>query len=537
MHSLVLLLGILLPFSSAQNQIRPISFKPLSTDPPTTNRLNGESYQQDAIATFAGWQYASAWVVSEGNISVRNAAISRRNLAEEAGQWETLVLTDYNQTEDDGHDTISLGISPTDGTIHLGFDQHDNPLRYRISKAGIVLDPTEVQWNSEIFGEVLHALPGLEDIDASLPQPLHFVNITYPRFLRIPPSASTSPDNTTQKPDLLLELRVGRSGLGDDWIYHYFPSTNNSTGTWKLVGKYLTGVQNNAYINGLDFDSSGTLHTTWTYRDFINDTGKDVAVQAGPNGPENNHDLNYAYSTDAGYTWWNTWGQLVADLRSRGNETSAPMGFLDFEAQDEVTDASILPTSPGIVVFGIPKFGGILNQEAQTVDAEGRVHVLNRENGTGTALEGIERWYHYWRGPTLNFTSENDTDCSSASTRTPPWTRAPLPLSLADESINNITRTPTVIGKRGKLIAVNSTLLAILPSNAANSTGLSILGSTAQGNFSATPVRDWTILHEFSEGSKWEPLFDRYRFQDDGVLSLYLVNGTDVGVLDLDLGM
>lgn len=24
-----------------------------------------------------------------------------------------------------------------------------------------------------------------------------------------------------------------------------------------------------------------------TYRDFINDTGKDVAVQAGPNGPEN----------------------------------------------------------------------------------------------------------------------------------------------------------------------------------------------------------------------------------------------------------
>lgn len=30
---------------------------------------------------------------------------------------------------------------------------------------------------------------------------------------------------------------------------------------------------------------------------------------------------------------------------------------------------------------------GILNQEAQTVDSEGRVHVLNRENTTG-----IEQW-------------------------------------------------------------------------------------------------------------------------------------------------
>ena len=24
-----------------------------------------------------------------------------------------------------------------------------------------------------------------------------------------------------------------------------------------------------------------------TYRDFVNDTGQDVAVEAGPNGPEN----------------------------------------------------------------------------------------------------------------------------------------------------------------------------------------------------------------------------------------------------------
>ncbi|EEB97372.1 hypothetical protein MPER_03321 [Moniliophthora perniciosa FA553] len=103
-----------------------------------------------------------------------------------------------------------------------------------------------------------------------------------------------------------------------------------------------------------------------TYRDNINDTGKDVAVQAGPNGPENNHDLSYAYSPNAGFTWHNNWGQKIADMKS---------------------DTPVLPVSAGIVVFGIPKYGGILNQEAQTIDEKGRVHVLNRENTTGT-----EQW-------------------------------------------------------------------------------------------------------------------------------------------------
>ena len=98
-----------------------------------------------------------------------------------------------------------------------------------------------------------------------------------------------------------------------------------------------------------------------------------------------------------------------------------------------------------------------------------------------------------------------------------------------------MTGTPTVIGKRGKLVSPPSkhnepsTLLAILPSNAPNSTALSILKSTATGHF-----RDWEVLWEINEGCGWEPLFDRYRLQD-GVLSLYVVNGTNVQVWDLAL--
>lgn len=121
--------------------------------------------------------------------------------------------------------------------------------------------------------------------------------------------------------------------------------------------------------------------------------------------------------------------------------------------------------------------------------------------------------YHYWRS----------TDAH--------WTRTPLPLPAALPSVNNITGTPTVIGKRGKLVAPHSgLLLAILPSNAPNSSAFSIISSTPQGSF-----RDWRVIWESPDGCVAEPLFDRYRLQDDDVLSLFLVNGTTIQVLDFSL--
>jgi hypothetical protein len=76
----------------------------------------------------------------------------------------------------------------------------------------------------------------------------------------------------------------------------------------------LIAKTDNAYINGLDFSTDGKLHVTWTYRDYVNDDPQKVAVEAGPNGPENNHDLVYAYSEDLGQTWKNTWGQRIANV-------------------------------------------------------------------------------------------------------------------------------------------------------------------------------------------------------------------------------
>ena len=124
--------------------------------------------------------------------------------------------------------------------------------------------------------------------------------------------------------------------------------------------------------------------------------------------------------------------------------------------------------------------------------------------------------YHYWRSTISH------------------WTRTPLPLAPELKSINNVTGTPTVIGKRGKVVAPPQSpyhsILLLLPSNAPNSTALSILRSTAAGHF-----RDWVAVWETESGCGWEPLFDRYRLEEDGVLSVFLVNGTAIQVVDFDV--
>lgn len=82
--------------------LRVLGTTTLGSDPPTVNRLNGESFQQDALVSFNGFQYAVLWTVAPSNISVRHATVSRRPL--QSDHWESLTLTDYDQTEDDGHD-------------------------------------------------------------------------------------------------------------------------------------------------------------------------------------------------------------------------------------------------------------------------------------------------------------------------------------------------------------------------------------------------------------------------------------------------
>jgi hypothetical protein len=251
----------------------------------------------------------------------------------------------------------------------------------------VATNPESVDWGSELFTPTLSSLPGL-----SSPEITGLLSyITYPRFV-------------TRGRDLLFTFRTGKAGLGDDHLCVYTASSSPSyssslddtskdretkTGTGTEVGSYaflgtpLKGVSNNPYIHGLDASADGKrLTMTWVYREFVAYPGWDDPLdtkhktQAGPNSAANNRDICYAWSEDGGVRWRSdpSQGHIIADLDA---------------------GESIRPDAPGIVAFKIPKGSGLINQEAQAVDDERGVHVLNRDCMDG----GVQRWKHYYLDP------------------------------------------------------------------------------------------------------------------------------------------
>ena len=70
--------------------------------------INGLSFQQDAVTSYAGWQYVGYYDAS------RRVCLARRKLPD--GEWQHLRFQDYDFRSDDAHNTISLGVCPKDGT-------------------------------------------------------------------------------------------------------------------------------------------------------------------------------------------------------------------------------------------------------------------------------------------------------------------------------------------------------------------------------------------------------------------------------------
>jgi hypothetical protein len=162
----------------------------LSRDPDTVCRLNVNAFQQSALTSFRAYQYCSFY--REHSTVVRYVVIGRRKITPGAA-WEFLELNDYEQTTDDGHNTISIGICHGDGTIHVSFDHHSDDLKYRVSQQGIASDPEKFEWKSSVFSPVLNRL----DRDSrSIALPI-LQSVTYPRFINIGDG-------------LLFECRIGK---------------------------------------------------------------------------------------------------------------------------------------------------------------------------------------------------------------------------------------------------------------------------------------------------------------------------------------
>lgn len=472
----------------------------LGRDPSTTHRLNACAYQQSALLSFEGYQYVAFYTSTTSphtgttTTPPRNVTLGRR--ASKSTSFNLITFTDYNQTTDDGHNTISLGICEGDGTLHISFDHHCDTLKYRVSRPGFLREQREESWNIDSFSEIRNSLN--RDGNA-------LEEISYPRFIsadsgmffecrvgKYVQSNSVLSHNVRPKAQLTLLFRL-RAGAGSNILYHYDPQSH----LFSFLGTYLIGRACNPYSNGLSYTShnQSMLAVTWTNRHFIEYTGSNDPnstahkAQAGPNGPENNEGLYSAYSLDIGKTWFSA-------------EPAAAESIASLKSEEE--NSGMDSRNEKLKVKNIPRNSGIMNQESQFLDSKGGIHVLNRENTSGE-----ERWIHYF-----------------AASVSDQWDEVSLPLKRVTET-----------GPRGKVVLdpYGEMVYFILPDNLA--TGIFVLRARRKGDgdgFGGYEV----IWHGREFGG--EPLVDEVRLRQDSVLSFMCLRiadggGRDVVVLEFGL--
>ena len=332
------------------------------------NTVNVASYQQDGILTYDGYQY-TAWYANDGTgAAAASAVIARRELP--GGPWESARL-DHPLWSNDSHNTIALGVTPSDGRLHVTFPTHDNPVRYTRTIPGVLDDPEGFEWSSLLFDRIHVLFPGA----AGAPQ-----TFTYPQFENV--------DGQT-----LLTWRDGSTNSGRQALLRY---NDDPAGTWTFLGRFThnaggtyssgfgSSTSRYGYIHGFTADpQSGELAVTLSWREQ-NAAWCDAAIGVG------NHDLGYAVSSDGGLHWTNNSGAPVATTTLGG------------------TAATITPFTPGIVIAPIPINKGLINQETQSFDSEGRLHVITSrvpdEDISGDCVADFypERAanavpYHHWR--------------------------------------------------------------------------------------------------------------------------------------------
>lgn len=410
--------------------------------------INGKSFQQDAVTSHAGWQYVGYYDAD------RRVCLARRRLPD--SDWQHLRFQDYDFRSDDAHNTISLGLCPKDGTIHLAFDHHGHPLHYRVSRPQVATDPQKVAWEPSLFG------PNTSELEAGK----RLGVVTYPRFWRTPDG------------DLQFCYRIGGSGNGDRMLVDYCPKS----GVWQhtrqidsragtFTDRFNTSPSRCSYPNGYTYNAEGRLHVTWVWRERTQGA---------------NHDLMYAYSEDRGFTWRNNQGQLVADSRTPGQAVS-----LD---------------SPGITVVPIGREHYLMNTHGQAVDSQGRIHTVvwhatdaslaqaqDKQQGQFGPADA-RRYHHYWRG-----------DDGA-------WHHTELPGVAGNRPKLFFNKRDTALmifnGRRpeGKLdsrsVYFDQGVLVIMAATAAS-------GWT-----------DWQVIHAELGPYMNEMLSDPYRWQEEGVLSV-----------------
>jgi hypothetical protein len=279
--------------------------------------VNNNSFQKNGLFTYKGYQYA-AWYTAD-----RNAVVGRRALG--ASTWST-VRVGHTLKANDSHNVISMGVSKTDGRLHLNMDSHSDGFTYVKSVAGLLDNPAGLSWTASRFGAPQSTLDGLALTS----------QFTYPQFISTPEGR------------LQLSYRVAISGNGRNALAEYDGTKWTSLGEWtSSTGTYTSehgsSTARNMYLHGIDYDVNGRLHSFFTWRE------QNGAVMCNSGGITN-HDTGYVYSDDRGRTWRNNAGAVV--------------GTTGGSDKVSVTDG-------GLVVDPLNPDHSLMNQESQATDSAG----------------------------------------------------------------------------------------------------------------------------------------------------------------------
>ena len=343
-------------------------------------------------------------------------------------------------------------------------------------------DPGAVPWNASLFNPVQNYLISGQSLSG----------VTYPRFWQTPGG------------DLQFGYRSGSSGNGDWYIVDYSAATGLWSSHRQIInrsGAYSdslgSSTTRNAYMNPPAYGPDGRLHLTWTWRESAGGA---------------NHDIMYTYSDDGGFTWYNN--NLPGGLRINTGPnplqtlldltwTATGLQVIGQATGNASTQQLITVASQDVTVVPLDRYFGMMNQQAQAVDAQGRIHALmfhcTPESYSGYSYsiwgpQGARRYYHYWRDAQGN------------------WYRNEL---------------PDAVGSRPKLlIRDNGDAFAIYQSRQSVNlydTGIYFLNGdlTIQAATAAAAWTDWQVIHVEPGDFLGEPLADPIRFAD-GVLSIMM---------------
>ena len=390
---------------------------------PYGRAINGEAFQGQALTSLNGFQYAVYWATDAATAPAAHVAVARRKLPD--GPWQVIDLAGSpfkngvrkgTHEPFDAHNTCSIGVSPKDGTIHLAYDHHNHPLRYRVTAPGVATNPEAAKWDESIFK------PERSNLVGSAPVPA----VCYPFFERTPDG------------DLQLFVRRGGSGNGSWWVWNYDGSAHAWASGWQyddgLAGAYDQYVtpspKRSSYPNAWTYGPDGKLHSAFVWRENGQSPG---AV---------NHDISYIYSEDRGLTWKNNAGEVVGDKRQ---------------------NLLVNLLSPGLAVVPTTAYESLMNTQGQAVDSAGRVHLLmyHLDASKKTSVSPPPSWqlgncsyFHHWR--------DVDGTWHSTALPMPVGTRPQIVFDKADNAYAVFANGPTqgIYGADRDLVVASATAAA-----------------------------------------------------------------------------